>query len=87
MESLAGGGRSGCGDYCRTLNRKVIALLSAGNPASVIAQIRGVPSVRNLRSLEHALGAATLTGRWKNVDLAVADPIRYLPAPRLYRSP
>lgn len=66
---------------------KVIALLRAGNPAGAIAQIKVAPSVRDLRSLEKALAAATLAGRWKDVDLAVADAIRSLSAPRLHRSP
>lgn len=66
---------------------KVIALLRAGNPASAIAQIKVAPSVRDLRSLEKALAAAQLVGRWKDVDLAIADAIQSLSAPRLHRSP
>lgn len=66
---------------------KVIALLRAGNPAAAIAQIRVAPGVRELRSLEKALAAAQLAGRWKDVDVAVADSIQALSAPRLHRSP
>jgi hypothetical protein len=66
---------------------KVIALLRAGNPAGAIAQIKVAPSVRDLRSLEKALAAPPLVGRWKDVDLAVADAIQSLSAPRLHRSP
>jgi hypothetical protein len=66
---------------------KVIALLRAGNPAAAIAQIKVAPSVRELRALEKALASAQLAGRWKDVDLAVADSIQALSAPRLHRSP
>lgn len=62
---------------------KVIALLRAGNPAGAIAQIKVDPSVCQLRSLEKALAAAPLMGRWKDVDLAVTDAIQALFAPRL----
>jgi len=66
---------------------KVMALLRAGNPAAAIAQIKVAPTVRDLRALEKALAAARLTGRWKDVDLAIADSIQALTAPRLHRSP
>lgn len=65
----------------------MIALLRAGNPAGAIAQIKVAPGVRELRSLEKALAAAPLAGRWKDVDRAVADAILALSAPRLHRSP
>ena len=68
-------------------HEKVIALLRAGNPAAAIAQIKVAPSVRDLRSLEKALAASQLAGRWKDVDAAVADSIQALSAPRLHRSP
>lgn len=68
-------------------HEKVIALLRAGNPAAAIAQIRVAPGVRELRSLEKALAAAQLAGRWQDVDAAVADSIQALSAPRLHRSP
>jgi hypothetical protein len=66
---------------------KVIALLRAGNPAAAIAQIKVAPGVRELRALEKALAKAQLAGRWKDVDLAVADSIQALSNPRLHRSP
>ena len=66
---------------------KIIALLRAGNPAAAIAQIRVAPSVRDLRSLEQALAAAQLTGRWKDVDAAIGESIQALSGPRLHRSP
>lgn len=64
-----------------------MALLRAGNPAAAIAQIKVAPSVRELQSLQQALARANLAGRWKDVDLAVADAIQALSAPRLHRSP
>lgn len=66
---------------------KVMALLRAGNAAAAIAQIKVAPSVRDLRSLEKAVAAAQLAGRWKDVDAAIADSIAALSAPRLHRSP
>lgn len=68
-------------------HEKVIALLRAGNPAAAIEQIRVAPSVRDLRALEKALAAPGLAGRWKAVEVAVADSIQALSAPRLHRSP
>ena len=64
-----------------------MALLRAGNPAAAIAQIKVAPSVRELRALEKALAAAQLAGRWRDVDLAVAEALQALSAPRLHRSP
>jgi hypothetical protein len=66
---------------------KVIAVLRAGNPAAAIAQIKVAPSARDLRSLEKALAAAQLAGRWRDVDLAIQESIEALSAPRLHRSP
>ena len=66
---------------------KVIALLRSRNPAAAIAQIKVAPSVRDLRALEKALAATKLTGRWKDVDVAIAESIEALSAPRLHRSP
>ena len=68
-------------------HEKVIALLRGGNAAAAIAQIKVAPGVRELRALEKAMAAAKLAGRWKDVDLAVADSIQALSAPRLHRSP
>jgi hypothetical protein len=66
---------------------KVIALLRAGNPAAAIAQIKVAPSVRELRTLEKALAAGQLAGKWGDVDFAVTESLQALSAPRLHRSP
>ena len=66
---------------------KVMALLRAGNPAAAIAQIKLAPSVRELRALEKALAAAQWNGRWRDVDIAIAESLQALSAPRLHRSP
>jgi hypothetical protein len=66
---------------------KVIAVLRAGNPGAAIAQIKVAPGVRELRALEKALAAAQLTGRWRDVDIAIGESIQALSAPRLPRSP
>ena len=64
-----------------------MALLRAGNPAAAIAQIRVAPSVRELKALQKALAAAQLAGRWRDVDVAIAESLEALSAPRLHRSP
>nr|WP_227820475.1 hypothetical protein [Ramlibacter tataouinensis] len=64
-----------------------MALLRAGNPAAAIAQIKVAPSVRELQALEKALAAAQLAGRWRDVDVAIAESQQALSAPRLHRSP
>jgi len=64
-----------------------MAILRAGNPAAAVAQIKVAPSVRELRALEKALTAAQLTGRWKDVDIAITESLQALTAPRLHRSP
>ena len=66
---------------------KVMAVLRAGNPAAAIAQIKVAPSVRDLKALEKALAAAKLTGKWKDVDVAITESLQALSAPRLHRSP
>ena len=66
---------------------KVIALLRAGNADAAIAQIKVAPGVRELRALEKALADAQLAGRWRDVDLAIAESLQALSAPRLHRSP
>jgi hypothetical protein len=66
---------------------KVMALLRAGNPAAAVAQIKVAPGVRELQALEKALAAAQLTGRWRDVDIAITESIQALSAPRLHRSP
>jgi hypothetical protein len=66
---------------------KVMALLRAGNPAAAVAQIKVAPSVRELRALEKALAGAQLAGKWRDVDVAIAESLQALSAPRLHRSP
>ncbi len=64
-----------------------MALLRAGNPAAAAAQIKVAPSLKDLRALEKALVAAQLTGKWRDVDSAIAETLQALSAPRLHRSP
>ena len=66
---------------------KVQALIKGGNTGAAIAQIKVAPSVKDLKALQAALAAAQLTGRWRDVDAAVADNLALLSAPRLHRSP
>ena len=66
---------------------KVMALLRAGNAAAAIAQVRVAPGVRELKSLEKALAAAGLAGKWPAVDAAITESLQALSAPRLHRSP
>ena len=62
-------------------------LLKAGNTAGAVAQIKVAPSVKDLQALQTAVAAAQLAGRWRDVDLAIADNLALLSAPRLHRSP
>jgi hypothetical protein len=64
-----------------------MALLRAGNPAAAIAQIKVAPSVRDLRALAKELVAARLAGKWPTVEVAIAESLQALSAPRLHRSP
>jgi hypothetical protein len=66
---------------------KVLALLRAGNPAAAIAQVKVAPGVRELNALQKALASAQLAGRWPDVDVAIAESLQALSAPRLHRSP
>ena len=66
---------------------KVLALVKTGNTDAAIAQIKVAPSVKDLQGLQTALRQAALTGRWRNLDAAVADNLALLAAPRLHRSP
>jgi hypothetical protein len=66
---------------------KVLALLKGGNTAAAIAQIKVAPAVKDLKALQASLAAAQLTGRWRDVDVAISDNIDALSAPRLHRSP
>lgn len=66
---------------------KVLAIIQGGNTAAAIAQIKVAPSVKDLKALQTAMVMARLTGRWRDVDAAVADNLALLAAPRLHRSP
>lgn len=66
---------------------KVLALIKGGNSAAAIAQIKVAPSVKDLQQLQARLAADALTGRWRDVDTAIADNLALLSAPRLHRSP
>jgi hypothetical protein len=64
-----------------------MALLRGGNTAAAIAQIKVAPTAAELQSLQKAIEAAQLTGRWRDVDLAITENMAALSAPRLHRSP
>ena len=66
---------------------KVMMVLKAGNTAGAIAQIKVAPTVKDLTSLQKALVAAQLAGRWRDVDLAISENLALLSAPRLHRAP
>lgn len=66
---------------------KVFALLKVGNTAAAIAQIKVAPSVKDLRQLQAAIATAKVTGRWRDVDVAIEENLALLSAPRLHRSP
>jgi hypothetical protein len=66
---------------------KVLALVKGGNSAAAIAQIKVAPSVKDLQQLQAAMQKAQLVGRWRDVDLAIAENLALLAAPRLHRSP
>ncbi len=66
---------------------KVFALLKIGNPTAAIAQIKVAPSVKDLKQLQATIAAAKVTGRWRDVDVAIEENLALLSAPRLHRSP
>ena len=66
---------------------KVLALVKSGNTAAAVAQIKVAPSVKDLKALHAAMIVHKLTGRWRDVDAAIADNLSALSAPRLHRSP
>ncbi len=66
---------------------KMLAVIKTGNTAAAIAQIKVAPSVKDLRQLQAELGKAKLTGRWRELDLAIDENLALLNAPRLHRSP
>ena len=67
--------------------QKVLALVKSSNTAAAIAQIRVAPDAQDIKALHAAMGAAKLSGRWPDVDAAIADSYSALSAPRLHRSP
>lgn len=66
---------------------KVLAIIKTGNTAAAMAQIKVAPSVKDLEQLKAAMGKAGLTGRHREVDLAITENLALLAAPRLHRSP
>jgi hypothetical protein len=66
---------------------KVLGLVRGGNTDAAIAQIKVAPTVKDLKALHAAMIVHRLTGRWRDVDDAIADNTAALSAPRLHRSP
>lgn len=66
---------------------KVLVLVKGGNTAAAVAQIKVAPSVKDLKALHAAMIVHKLTGRWRDVDAAIADNTVALSSPRLHRSP
>ncbi len=66
---------------------KVLALIKSGNTPAALDQIKVAPSVKDLKQLQAALGAARLKPPQPHVEEVVADQIDALSAPRLHRSP
>ena len=66
---------------------KVMALVKGGNTQAAIAQIKVAPGAQDIKALHAAMGATGLSGRWPEVDAAIADSYAALSAPRLHRSP
>ena len=66
---------------------KVLSLVKGGNASAAIAQIKVAPSVKDLKQLQSSMADGGLAGRWPDVDVAIADNIAALSAPRLHRSP
>lgn len=66
---------------------KVMALIHAGNTNAAVAQIKVAPSVKDLNALQTVMKGSRLTGKYRQVDAAIADSLALLSAPRLHRSP
>jgi hypothetical protein len=66
---------------------KMLAVIKTGNMAAAIAQIKVAPGVKELRQLQAEIDKARLTGRWRELDLAIEENMALLAAPRLHRSP
>lgn len=68
-------------------SEKVLALIRAGNIDAAIGQIKVAPSLKDLKALQAALIVHRLAARSRPLDVAVADALELLSAPRLHRSP
>ncbi len=66
---------------------KVMALINGSNATAAIAQIKVAPSVKDLKALQTIMTLSRLTGKYRNVDAAIAENLDLLSAPRLHRSP
>lgn len=66
---------------------KMMAVLKAGNASAAIAQIKVAPTVKDLKALQTQMLLSKMTGRYPNVDAAIAENLALLAAPRLHRSP
>ncbi len=66
---------------------KMMAVLKAGNASAAIAQIKVAPTVKDLKALQTLMLLSKMTGRYPNVDAAIAENLALLAAPRLHRSP
>ena len=66
---------------------KVMALINGGNATGAIAQIKVAPSVKDLKALQTVMTLSRMTGKYRNVDAAIAENLALLSAPRLHRSP
>jgi hypothetical protein len=66
---------------------KVMALVNGGNRAAAIAQIKVAPSVKDLRALQTVMKLSRLSGKWRDLDMAIEENLAALSAPRLHRSP
>src|SRR6186713_2783273 len=61
---------------------KVMALVNGGNTAAAIAQIKVAPSVKDLKALQTIMTLSRITGKYRQVDAAIADNLALLSAPR-----
>jgi hypothetical protein len=65
----------------------VMKLLHAGNSALAVTRIQSASSVDDLRALETALASANLTGKWAEVDAAIARRLQALSPSTRRRQP
>ena len=66
---------------------KVMALINGGNASAAIAQIKVAPTVKDLKALQTIMTLSKMTGKYRQVDVAITDNLALLSAPRLHRSP